>query len=65
MIEKKNHVDSVRQGRQFLQLKEVMVNCSQTKFVAIILELSIFFYAIFRLIDFSSEIFDFSYSKTG
>ena len=40
-------------------------NCSQTKFVAIILVLSVFFYAIFRLTDFSSDAFDFSSSKTG
>ena len=40
-------------------------NCSQTKFVAIILVLSVFFYAIFRLNDFSSDAFDFSSSKTG
>ena len=40
-------------------------NCSQTKFVAIILVLLVFFYAIFRLTDFSSDVFDFSSSKTG
>ena len=40
-------------------------NCSQTKFVAIILVLLVFFYAIFRLTDFSSDAFDFSSSKTG
>ena len=43
----------------------VMFNCSQTKFVAIILVLSVFFYAIFRLTNFSSDAFDFSSSKTG
>ena len=42
-----------------------LVNCSQTKFVAIILVLSVFFYAIFRLTDFSSDASDFSSSKTG
>ena len=45
--------------------EEAVLNCSQTKFVAIILVLSVFFYAIFRLTDFSSEAFDFSSSKTG
>ena len=40
-------------------------NCSQTKFVAIILVLLVFFNAIFRLTDFSSDAFDFSSSKTG
>ena len=40
-------------------------NYSQTKFVAIILVLSVFFNAIFRLTDFSSDAFDFSSSKTG
>ena len=34
-------------------------NCSQTKFVAIILVLPVFFNAIFRLTDFSSDAFDF------
>ena len=43
----------------------LLFNCSQTKFVAIILVLSVFFYAIFRLTDFSSDNFDFSSSKTG
>ena len=43
----------------------VFFNCSQTKFVAIILVLSVFFYAIFRLTNFSSDAFDFSSSKTG
>ena len=42
-----------------------MINCSQTKFVAIILVLSVFFYAIFCLTNFSSDAFDFSSSKTG
>ena len=42
-----------------------VINCSQTKFVAIILVLSVFFYAIFRLTNFSSDAFDFSSSKTG
>ena len=41
-----------------------MFNCSETKFVAIILVLSVFFNAIFRLTDFSSDAFDFSSSKT-
>ena len=45
--------------------KAVMFNCSQTKFVAIILVMSVFFNAIFRLPDFSSDAFDFSSSKTG
>ena len=40
-----------------------LINCSQTKFVAIILVLSVFFNAIFRLTDFSSYAFDFSSSK--
>ena len=40
-------------------------NYSQKKFVAIILVLSVLFYAIFRLTDFSSDAFDFSSSKTG
>ena len=43
----------------------VVFNCSQTKFVAIILVLSVFFYAIFRLTDFSSDALDFASSKTG
>ena len=43
----------------------LLINCSQTKFVAIILVLSVFFYAIFRLTNFSSDAFDFSSSKTG
>ena len=42
-----------------------LFNCSQMKFVAIILILLVFFYAIFRLTDFSSDAFDFSSSKTG
>ena len=42
-----------------------LVNCYQTKFVAIILVLSVFFYAIFRLTDFASDAFDFSSSKMG
>ena len=42
-----------------------LFNCSQTKFVAIILVLSVFFYAIFRLTYFSSDAFDFSSSKKG
>ena len=45
--------------------KDSIINCSQTKFVAIILVLSVFFYAIFRLTNFSSDAFDFSSSKTG
>ena len=40
-------------------------NCSQTKFVSIVLVLSVFFYAIFCLTIFSSDAFDFSSSKTG
>ena len=50
--------------REPLACKKV-INCSQTKFVAIILVLSVFFYAIFRLTNFSSDAFDFSSSKTG
>ena len=42
-----------------------MFNCSQTKFVEIILVLSVFFKAIFRLTNFSSDDFDFSSPKTG
>ena len=42
-----------------------MLNCSQTKFVTIILVLLVFFNAIFRLTDFSSDPFDFLSSKTG
>ena len=34
-------------------------------FVAIIVVLSVFFYAIFRLTDFLSDVFYFSSSKTG
>ena len=45
---------------------EAFFNCSQTKFVAIILVLSVFFSAIFRLTDFSSDAaFEFLSSKTG
>ena len=40
-----------------------LIICSQTKFVAIILVLSGFFYGIFRLTDFASDAFDFSSSK--
>ena len=40
-------------------------NCSQTKFVAIILVLLVLFYAVFRLTDFSPDPFDFSSLKTG
>ena len=47
-----------------IYLAEFIFNCSQTKFVAIILVLLVFFYAIFRLTDFSSDAFDFSSSKT-
>ena len=43
----------------------MFLNCSQTKFVAIILVLSVSFNAIFRLTDCSSDAFDFSSSKTG
>ena len=49
----------------FLKFFGLVFNCSQTKFVAIILVLSVFFYAIFRLTNFSSDAFDFSASKTG
>ena len=42
-----------------------LINCAQTKFVTIILVLSVFYYAIFRLTDFLSDAFDFSSSKTG
>ena len=45
--------------------ESAIVNCSQTKFVAFILVLSVLFYAIFRLTDFSSDAFDFSSSKAG
>ena len=41
-----------------------MVNCSQKQFIANLLTLFVS-YAIFRLIDFSSEPFDFSSLKTG
>ena len=34
-------------------------NCFQTKFVAILIVLLVFFLAIFRLTDFSSDAFDF------
>ena len=47
------------------QIRYPFINCSQTKFVAIILVLSVFFYSIFRLTNFSSDAFDFSSSKTG
>ena len=40
-------------------------NCSQTKFKAIILVLSVFLNAIFLLTNFSSDAFDFPSSKTG
>ena len=40
-----------------------IINCSQTKFVAILLVLLVFFYAIFRLTDFSSDAFDFRPQK--
>ena len=42
---------------------EVPKKC--TLLIAIILVLSVFFNAIFRLTDFSSDAFDFSSSKTG
>ena len=42
-----------------------LINRSQTKFVAIIFVLSIFFNAIFCLTDFSSDAFEFSSIKTG
>ena len=48
-----------------LSLTLTLINCSQTKFVAIILVLLVFFYAIFRLTDFVSDAFDFLSSKTG
>ena len=44
-------------------LKVSINNCSQTKFVAIIFVLSIFFSANFHLTDFSSDAFDFSSQK--
>ena len=47
----------------FFSLFFAFFNCSQTKFVAIIV-LSIF-YAIYRLTDFSSDAFNFLSSKTG
>ena len=40
-------------------------NCCEAKFVAIILVLLVFFNAIFRFFDFSSDAFDFPSSKTG
>ena len=40
-----------------------LINCSQTKFVAIILVLSVFFYAIFRLTNFSSDALTFRPQK--
>ena len=43
----------------------IMFNCSQTMIVAIVLVLSVSFYEIFRLTDFSSDSFEFSSSKTG
>ena len=43
---------------------KLIFNCSQTKFAAIILVLSVFFIAIFRLTNFSSDAFDFSSSET-
>ena len=43
----------------------MLFNCSQTKFVAIILVLSVFFCDFLLLTDFSSDAFDFSSSKTG
>ena len=43
----------------------IVFNCSQTKFVDIMLVLSVFFYAIFHLTDVWSDPFDSSSSKTG
>ena len=40
-----------------------IINCSQTKFIAIIIVLSVFFYAIFRLTDFSSDALTFRPQK--
>ena len=40
---------------------KMTVNCSQAKFLAIIL---VFFNAIIRLTDYSSHLFDFSFAKT-
>ena len=42
-----------------------LFSCSQTKFAANILMLSVFFYVIFRLTDFLSDAFDFWSYKTG
>ena len=47
------------------QRQKCIINCSQTKFVAIILVLSVFFNAIFRLTNFSSDAFDFLSPRTG
>ena len=60
----KNHFNIAALCSRLLYAGNIF-NCSQTKFVAIILVLSVFFYAIFRLTDFSSDAFDFSSSKTG
>ena len=42
-----------------------LINCSQTKFVVIILVLPVFFNSIVPLTDFSSHPFDISSPKTG
>ena len=49
----------------YVFIKDVIVvfNCSQTNFVVILLVMSVFFYAIFCVTDFSSEAFHFSSSK--
>ena len=47
----------------FLPLIFEIINCSHTKFVAIIIIL--WFIAIFHLNDFSSDLIDFLFSKTG
>ena len=49
---------------KFLTALIFLLNCSLTKFVAVLLVLSVF-YAIFRLIDISSDPFDVSSTKTG
>ena len=48
-----------------VRLLKTVINFSQTKFVAIILVLLIFFNAIFRLTDVLYDPFDFSSLKTG
>ena len=49
---------------QTFYILQILFNCSQAKFMAIILVLLVFF-AIFRLTDFLSDSFDFLSSKTG